>query len=98
MTKQEIEQAGEEYRDINFNNEIEYESLKKAFIDGAEMVNSKQPHTAENMEKSFNLLKKLRWTYLFDIDADGEPKSSYSEIIDLWKEVNELLKLWEEQR
>ena len=63
MTKQEIKQAADEYRDVNFNNEIEYEALKKAFIAGAEMVNSKQPYTAEDMQEFAEWCSKEGWRY-----------------------------------
>ena len=85
MTKQEIEQAGEEYRDINFNNEIEYESLKKAFIAGAEMVNAKQPYTSEDM---IAFLDSIR-----DYERESHNMICFDE-----RDSKELLKLWEETK
>lgn len=42
---------------------------------------------------SHRLLRDLRQTYLVNIDNDGHPKASITEIMDLWDRVNRELQI-----
>jgi CRISPR/Cas system-associated protein Cas10 (large subunit of type III CRISPR-Cas system) len=95
MTKQEIrDEAKKRY---SSNEELDA-FCRSAYCLGAEMVNEKQPYTAEDMKKAIKLLQQLRKIYLFHVDADGKPQADIFQILNIWPKVNELLKLWEEQR
>lgn len=42
---------------------------------------------------SHRLLRELRQTYLVNVDNDGHPKASITEIMDLWDRVNRELQI-----
>ena len=41
--------------------------------------------------EAIELLKRLRQTYLYDTDIEGQPKANIFEIMELWEQVNECI-------
>lgn len=99
MKSEEIEQEANEWSD-NFDSNIpEFGRIKRdvallSFREGAKMVNYKQPYTAEELQSFW------RWT-----NSNGW---SYGELMELWYNddeddvigltIDELIKIWEEQK
>ena len=90
MTKQEIEQAANIWDD-DPKNCIPIPYL--AFIAGAEMVNAKQPYTAEDMKLFVIWFCKEVISFSNDLYTIIDKKTNYLIAI----KFDELLKLWEEQ-
>ncbi len=42
-------------------------------------------------DKAVELLKKLRHCYLHYVDVDGEPETPLMELLEIWKEVNQVI-------
>jgi len=97
MTTQEIEDFAKEYSKCGFdqNGDIYDGYAKLSFIAGAEMVNSRQPYTAEYMA-SFARFVKKRWT---PIDTGGWVENDKKFYLPHNVKTDEqVIKLWEEQR
>ena len=44
-----------------------------------------------NIEEAKQLLTEIRQRLLFDVDENGEPRSSISELMSMWFKVNDFL-------
>lgn len=100
MTKQEIEQAAREWAD-NFDShyptcaKIKQQTSHLSFQKGAEMVNFRQPYTAEDM-RLFYVWCIINGWHPYDDDGDFDEwlnvKTNKLELFDI------VLKLWEESK
>jgi len=102
MKQTEIEQAAKTYSDQERESEVRtsgfhdgmYSGRYFGFIAGAEMVNSRQPYTAEYMA-SFARFVKKRWT---PIDTGGWVENDKKFYLPHNVKTDEqVIKLWEEQ-
>ena len=44
-----------------------------------------------NIEEAKKLLTEIRQRLLFDVDENGEPRSSMVELMEMWVKVNDFL-------
>ena len=56
-------------------------------------LNESLKEALRTADVSHSLLRELRQTYLVNVDNDGHPKASITEIMDLWDRVNRELQI-----
>jgi hypothetical protein len=98
MTNQEIEKAAKEWGDNFGGSTIQIAQIKQvtarlSYRKGAEMVNQKQPYSAEDMKLFFVFCYENNWIPTSSL-ANGWINAGTDE----YKNFDELIKLWEESR
>lgn len=78
----------EDYANGNFGFDEESSGKEQGFVSGAIHIRS---IAMAEIEKRNAMLKEIRLRLLYDIDEDGQPKSSMVDLLKMWEKLNLLI-------